>query len=119
MSIDFTKPVQTRDGRKARILCTDRTGGLYPVVGLVSDGRIETTTCWMRDGTHVAGEHGLPMDLINVPPPKKKVKVMVEIRRDIADGEVFAVATIDRRPHNTPNKVLASAIVEMEYEDQP
>lgn len=30
------KPVRTRDGRKARIICTDRVGTTYPVVALVT-----------------------------------------------------------------------------------
>lgn len=35
--LDLTKPVQTRDGRKVRILCTDRVHPNFPVVGLISN----------------------------------------------------------------------------------
>jgi len=36
MSFDPTKPVQTRDGRKARILYTDIKSG-YPIVALTTE----------------------------------------------------------------------------------
>jgi hypothetical protein len=65
---DPTKPVQTRDGRKARIICTNRTERLgYPIVALIFEQndieRIETFS--------VKGEtlQGCPHsnDLVNVP----------------------------------------------------
>jgi hypothetical protein len=31
------KPVRTRDGRKARIICVDRRGGFHPIVALRED----------------------------------------------------------------------------------
>ena len=36
-TLDLTKAVQTRDGRKVRILCTDRIQGMWPVAALVTD----------------------------------------------------------------------------------
>jgi hypothetical protein len=41
---DPTKPVQTRDGRKARIICTDRRG-LFPIVALVDSVKGDTQIC--------------------------------------------------------------------------
>lgn len=70
--LDFTKPVQTRDGRNVRILCTDG-GGEYPVIGYCDplegdgdEGRI--IGCWLLSGKTVSfgGDHEL--DLINAPP---------------------------------------------------
>ena len=38
MSVDFSRPVQTRDGRKVRILCTDLNNGDGTVVAAVEWG---------------------------------------------------------------------------------
>ena len=60
MTIDFTKPVQTRDGRKVRILCTDGPGDT-PIIGLV-DGN-SYPSIWKEGGKHASS----PTDLVNVP----------------------------------------------------
>lgn len=38
MTVDWTKPIQTRDGRKARVLATDLGDDNYPIVVAVTDG---------------------------------------------------------------------------------
>lgn len=49
--------VQTRDGRKVRILATDRKGGEYPIIGLVTDHRgDESFYSWTTEGK---SSHGL------------------------------------------------------------
>ena len=58
--IDFDKPVQTRDGRKVRILCTDGPGDT-PIIGLV-DGN-SYPSIWKEGGKHASS----PTDLVNVP----------------------------------------------------
>ncbi len=71
MAIDFSKPVQTRDGRKVRILCVDRKSS-QSIVGLITspvDGAEELHS-WHEDGrrVHGAGWSGSnEADLINVP----------------------------------------------------
>ena len=62
-SLDLTKPVQTRDGRKVRVLCTDGPGDL-PVVGFI-EGNV-TTTQWPVGGEYYGGELR-DFDLINTP----------------------------------------------------
>jgi hypothetical protein len=63
MTFDPNKPVQTRDGRKARIIATDAAGD-YPIVVLVTEDGIEQAAQHRADGTwHASGRH----DLINVP----------------------------------------------------
>lgn len=68
MVFNPNKPVQTRDGRKARIICTDRNNGLYPVVALLgSCGGKESMEAYTADGrweAHSSLEH--PHDLINI-----------------------------------------------------
>lgn len=117
MKFDLTKPLQTRDGRTVRILCTDGPEKCFPVVGFVdgsSSPIMWTLSGYWRHGSDKA--YGL--DLINVPPPKKKAKVFVELRRDREDGELYGVATVNRLPYKTEHAVLASTEVEFEYEDQ-
>lgn len=70
--IDFTKPVQTRDGRKVEIYSTDN-GGVYPV-----HGRMYSITedawgvgTWTETGAKFANERS-GMDLINVKEKEKK-----------------------------------------------
>ncbi len=67
MTFDPTKPVQTRDGCKARIICTDRAGTDFSIVALIlgSSGRdfIETFTCQgCYSSSGLSGN-----DLINIP----------------------------------------------------
>lgn len=49
---DPTKPVQTRDGRPARIICTDRyeSNGQFPIVALVNVGAYEQVSYHRTDG---------------------------------------------------------------------
>lgn len=66
--LDFSRPIQTRDGRKVRILCTDKKGA-SPVVGLIerNPGEEEMTFHWQLTGLHYEGSCRRPEDLINVP----------------------------------------------------
>jgi hypothetical protein len=67
---DPMKPVQTRDGRPARILCTDLHADVYTIAAAVlgPDGK-ETldiyTTEGFQDKADVLGRN--PLDLVNVP----------------------------------------------------
>lgn len=68
MAFDPTKPVQTRDGRPARIICTDRNTEInVPIIALVTDnsGR-EGIQCYDSEG-HLYGSRESVTDLINVP----------------------------------------------------
>ena len=47
------KPVCTRDGRKARIICFDKKKDIYPLIALVTDkDGYEIITPYKADGTH-------------------------------------------------------------------
>lgn len=61
---DPSKPVQTRDGKKARIICTDRYG-MYPIVVLVTENGQENMYTVNSTGKFGAGEY----DLVNIPEP--------------------------------------------------
>ena len=62
--LDINKPIQTRDGRKARIICTDRAGeDEDTIVALI--GKDEDPYTYRSDGSY--SENCQPADLINVP----------------------------------------------------
>jgi len=70
MALDFTKPVQTRNGRKVRILCTDRKDvtGKYSVCGLVlNENGLESFCTWRLDGGIGACDGPNPIDIIQAP----------------------------------------------------
>ena len=71
MSVDWTKPVQTRDGNRVRVLCTDRKDAL-PVLALVTLNPKHRTQDWeMITATMIDGRLSYgpphPGDLVNVP----------------------------------------------------
>ena len=67
MTFDPTKPVQTRDGCKARIICTDK-GGDYPIVALVpsTNGKDRIIT-FNKQGKNTTGLSQTKYDLVNIP----------------------------------------------------
>lgn len=79
---DTTKPVQTRDGRKARIICTDAKGK-YPLVALVDTEENEMALNYLQNGKFFSDrEHN--NDLVNIP-ETKTVEFWVNVYND---GEV-------------------------------
>lgn len=66
MTFDPTKPVQTRDGRKARILGTIKNDD-YPIVAAVSDGPYEECEEYSSEGFYYRKEEPSKFDLVNVP----------------------------------------------------
>lgn len=71
---DPTLPVQTRDGKKARIICTDRANS-RPIVALVtsSDGKEYPQSYFPSGLAHdYPGHSESPSDLVNVPVKHKR-----------------------------------------------
>ncbi len=67
--IDFKKPVQTKDGEKVRIYCTDALGD-YPVHGAIIRGSTSTPYSWTLGGLFCKTNPGSDFDLVNVPEEK-------------------------------------------------
>lgn len=65
--IDFNKPLQTRDGREVRVLCTDGPGA-RPVVGYVDN--MPLVYEWAISGKNQSRSEESIHDLINVPETK-------------------------------------------------
>lgn len=90
--LDLTRPVQTRDGKKARVICSDRKNSAdYPVVALIEEDE-ELINCYTRDGKFFHGvnvvQHGL--DLVNVPEldPTKPVQARNGIKARIVSTKL-------------------------------
>lgn len=63
----------TRDGKKARVICTDRQG-YCSVIALISESGKEHPRSFHENG-RCYPEADCPDDLINAPAPKRKVRV--------------------------------------------
>lgn len=72
------KPVCTRDGRKARIICFDAKGD-KPIIALVEMGTAETPNNYPIDGKAISTKE-TPCDLMMLP---EKKEGWVKIRKDI------------------------------------
>jgi len=70
MTLDFNKPIQTRDGRSVRIICTDKKGD-FPIVVLITNpsGKEEVCT-YTEDGYYYENEAQCDSDLVNAPEQK-------------------------------------------------
>lgn len=71
--LDLNKPVQTRDGRPVRIICTDKKGD-YPLVALIPQTNTsnEEVCTYSLDGYYYKNEAQCDSDLVNVPEQKHK-----------------------------------------------
>lgn len=67
--LDLTKPVQTRDGRTARIICTDaKTSSGFPIIALVADASgNEFLVSHTSDGYYNSSKDKHNNNLINIP----------------------------------------------------
>lgn len=76
MSFDPTKPVQTRDGRPARIIAANIKHPKYPIAAVylgdssLGDTPHEIVATYTKDGLYVE-EDKRPVDLVNVPTKKE------------------------------------------------
>lgn len=70
--IDWTKPIQTKSGRPARVLCTDLKDTEYPVaVAVLVNDKHEVPYTYTAEGKYVIAVDS-PFDIINV--PEKRVR---------------------------------------------
>jgi hypothetical protein len=110
--IDLTKPVQTRDGRKARIIESSANtyyqDTLQPIVALITkeDGK-ESVTAFSADGRWMPnGIDG--MDLINVPEPETRWVNFYD--GSIADAVHPDRETADRHQASATRRIACVAV---------
>lgn len=65
------KPVCTRDGRKARIICFDLKNEEYPIVAAIGNDSSETLLCYTINGEIVKGNYKSDKDLMMLPDKRK------------------------------------------------
>lgn len=102
MTLDLTKPVQTREGLPAEIVRTDM-GGSTPILAVVTPGSgIKYPVMTRLDGQQYSAV--APSDLVNAPEPKRYVwlnahphgALYVYSTRRAADNAAGTEATTDR-----------------------
>ena len=109
-SLDLTKPVQTRDGRKVRVLCTDGPGEL-PVVGFIEDN--VTTTQWPVGGEYYGGALR-NFDLVNTPAAPRTFERWFNVYKS---GSSFDHATREDADNMTyPDRIARKRVVFTEGE---
>lgn len=69
MSFDPSKPVTTRDGRKARIICTDSKHS-QPIIALIYASNQESVERFHTDGSFNFDKEPCCHDLVNIPEEK-------------------------------------------------
>ena len=96
--IDFTKPIETTDGKPARVLCTDLAGRDYPVIAAVQNGfGAEDVFAFTTKG--VARIEGVP-DLRNVAPKPTVTRCGDTTRIDIPGDYDIGYRSVDLVRHN-------------------
>jgi hypothetical protein len=90
MTIDITKPVQTKDGRKARIICADMKFSTYQLVALISSEHGEEhAEYYTKEGAYWGDGEESSKDLVNVP---EKTEEFVLYRGDSFKAYSFPVS---------------------------
>ena len=97
MTLDFTRPITTRNGRAVRILCQDGPG-VCPIIGIIEGSNGPTE--WYADGSP-QGSFGASTgaaSLINPPVKRRRGWVVLTkhphpgwvTTRNVFDDEIFA-----------------------------
>lgn len=85
------RKIVTRDGRAARVLCTDRISDTWPVVALVRDEEGEAVRTFHENGEcYLIDESPDPCDLFFAPEKKTGWINLYDLRGKIICGGVYA-----------------------------
>ena len=94
MGFDPTKPVRTRDGRSARIICRDLSGGRPIVAAITQDGTEYVTT--VQASGRFSGSDNVE-DLINIP---EKIEGYVNVYQREPESDRWAAVWPSREDAN-------------------
>lgn len=79
-TLDWDKPIQTRDGRPARLIAKDRKHSNYPYVVLVDvGGNSEAIFTYTKEGFYGSTGGVTINDIINAPPKPVKITRYVNV----------------------------------------
>ena len=101
---ELGKTYLTRDGRKARCICTDmqRSDG-FPVICLVDNKDSQVTYYYMTNGRYRIDQSEGPLDLVSEAPRVVTVEVWVEVT---PKGEVIWFSPTRSHPPHVNNAVV-------------
>ena len=98
-----SRKVVTRDGRKARIICTDMKSTTYPVVALIEDGSgYEHLFTFSKNGEYAVNESSRS-DLFFAP---EKGEGWINIYRNSDSGHTYAGAVYDSKEDAEKRKII-------------
>lgn len=83
------KPVCTRDGRKARIICFDLKNGEYPIVAAIGNDSSETLLNYTINGEIVKGNYKSGKDLMMLPEKKEGWVNVYNLDNIYSTGRVY------------------------------
>lgn len=112
MSLDLTKPVQTRDGREVRVYATDGYGS-HPIHGAIKSVGEWQMVSWQKGGQIYELSAINRSDLVNVPTPKHKLTAYMNVYKCGTIASFTSRALADRYPRNR----VACIPVTVEYEE--
>lgn len=99
--VDWTKPVRTRDGRAARVLCTDANRD-YPVIALIDEGKGERLEQYCADGSFLANRDGpTESDLVNA---RERVTYFVNWYAPAISTAAVCLSRADADEHEMPQR---------------
>lgn len=109
---DPTKPVQTRDGRKARIVDTNYKGGPKSILAIVTlNSTLEAAHAYNKDGSYLTNMTQ-DLDLINIP---EKYTLWVNLYAD--RGSMFTHSHSSRAQADVNAGASRIACVKVEFEE--
>jgi hypothetical protein len=111
MKFDPTKPVQTANGKPARIITTDRKGTDFPIVALIMQEGAEFVEMFNRNG------FGYYYNLINIPPPKRKAWFNIYPAHTTSYESVVGFGFTSRERADRDADYKRIACLEVEYEE--
>lgn len=112
-----SRKLVTRDGRNARIICTDMKSTTYPVVALIENGSdYEQTTTFSKNGEYAVNESSIS-DLFFAP---EKHEGWINVYRNSDSGHTYAGAVYDSKEDAEKRKVIDEnyvTTIKIEWED--
>lgn len=106
---DPTKPVQTRDGKPARILASDLRNPAYPIVAAIYQLDQEVAFTYAKNGRYLDSVVKDEMDLINI--PEKHVRWLNVYPTGL--GRLY-LSREEADRFSSPNRI---ACIRIEYEE--
>ena len=110
------KPVCTRDGRKARIICFDRKG-IFNIVALI-DGEIEFVQSYTNNGRLKANDLESELDLMMLPEKHEGwVNILRYSNDNYVDNIIYATEELAKEAATKKNGVKRIATVKIKWEE--